>query len=625
MLLDADRSSLWWRTKENLHQKVFDYVEGVEKEEEVVFRNHVKHAKLYANCDLLGFRRSGQAFDRRMLNVVTENVTQSVVDTAGAIIGQNQPRPVFLTDYGDFSMQRKAKLLTQYMEGTFRSIKYYRESAKAFKDACIFGTGAVKFFPRDGKVMGERVLIDEIVVDEEECISTPRPRQIHQRKFVDRYVLAGLFPEHEDIIEESCAGRTRREHWAQFRALESHQVVVIESWRLSSSPGKNDGRHTIVTDKGVLFDEPWSHEWFPFAIFRWNELPTGFYGQGLVEQLSGKQLELNRINQFITLAHKLIASPRVFVDVASKILRTHIERSDVGQIIPYRGKPPVFMTPQAVGAEIYAYKQTVRSTMFEDAGISQMSAQAKTQPGVESAVAQRELVQRQQARFTDKEVQFEEMSLEATDRILRLSKLLHKGGTNPKAVFREKNFIKTIPWSDVDMEDDRFQMIAEASSILSKTPAGRKQDAIEMGQAGIVDQKTAVRLLAHPDIKYEESMVTASIEDIEAVIEQILEGGEFIPPDPMQDLQLGIKRMTMAYNKVRHRGAPESVLDDLRTWVQLANDMLMQAQQPPEMPMDPSAPMDPAAMATPAPMPMEQPQSAFAPTAMNIQATRIPV
>ena len=71
MLLDQDRSSLWWRSKEDAHQKVFDYVEGIEREQEVLFRNHVKHAKLYANCDLIGFRRSGQSHDRRMLNPVT--------------------------------------------------------------------------------------------------------------------------------------------------------------------------------------------------------------------------------------------------------------------------------------------------------------------------------------------------------------------------------------------------------------------------------------------------------------------------------------------------------------------------------------------------------------------------
>lgn len=618
-LLDRDRPSLWWRApKGEAHKRVIPYVEGVEHDQEAIFQGNVQHAKLYGNCDLLGWRQEGGTYKRRSLPYVTENVIRSVVDTWTSIIAKNQVRPEFTTDDGSWSLQRRAKKLSLYCSGVHQQMNYQMLSADAARDAAIFGTGLIKFYRCDDVVKAERVLVDEIIVDEGECSSSSMPRSMHQRKLMDPHVLLAKFPDAEEAIQASMGGE-----WAGYRDA-SQMVVVVESWRLPSGEDTGDGRHTICVEKGTLLEEEWRHEWFPFGIYRFNKLPVGFYGQGLVEQEVGLQLELNRLVQFIQVCHKLIATPRVYVDVASKILRSHMETSKIGQVIPYRGKPPIFQTPQAVGQEIYNRIQAVKTAMFELPGISGYAARGNKPAGVESAVALRELTARDASRLVVNELDFEQLCVDSTKVIVDLTREIAADGGRPLSVLRQASSLTRTDWASADMDDMDVRISVQAASILSRTPAGRLQAAIELGQAGVVDQKTAARLLNHPDIPYAMSMQTAATEAIEKVLERIHDG-DFTPPDSFMDLalcmELGTKNYLLALTK---EDVPESVLSDLRLFVEMAKEA-MQPQMdemangaPPEgMPdaMAPAPAIDPAS---------GQPSAAFADQAMQIQASRIP-
>ena len=98
-----------------------------------------------------------------------------MIDTIVSKVTKNKPKPTFLTDGGDWDLQQKAKKLTKYCEGIFYSTNMYREATRAFTDACIFGTGAVKFFKEDNEIKAERVLIDELKTDESESFTVSPP------------------------------------------------------------------------------------------------------------------------------------------------------------------------------------------------------------------------------------------------------------------------------------------------------------------------------------------------------------------------------------------------------------------------------------------------------------------
>jgi hypothetical protein len=576
--------------EDGTHNSVFGYVESLETEQEYVRELNSLHAQLYANHEVIGI---GGKFDRSTWNgrrsfAVTENVVASVCDTATAMIARNRPKPTFQTDGADWSTKQRAKKLEKFVLGLYQKHDIYALGVKVFRDATIFGTGFLKIFADDGDICVERVVPDDIVVDEREARDC-MPRQMHQRRFVNREVLKALYPDHVEAIESTPSV------YAGEQLAQSDQVAVLESWHLPSKPGAGDGRYACCIRNACLESKPYKFDYFPIIAFRWSEPIIGFYGQGLAELITGIQLRINRLNRFIDRCQDLIAVPRVFMDIAGKVPKAHLS-NEIGQIIPTRGgaKSVQFYTPPAVAPETYQRLADLKRSAFELAGISQLSAQSKKPADLASGAALREYNDIESARFAIQAQGFEELHMQIAQRLVWVAKGLYKG-KEAKVTFGTRKFVETIKWSEVDMEEDTFRIDIEAASIMSRTPAGRLDAAIEMYQYGAISNDEFRRLIGHPDLQREMDLETAAIEDIEATIEELLKG-EYHPPEPLQNLELGIKRIQMAYLQARRDGAPEDILEGFRIWLSTAQQQLAGAAPPAPPPgaMPPGMPMDPA-------------------------------
>jgi hypothetical protein len=313
--------------------------------------------------------------------------------------------------------------------------------------------------------------------------------------------------------------------------------------------------------------------------FRWSRPLTGFYGQGIAEELLDVQVRLNQLNRFIQKCQDLIAVPRVFVDVASKTLKVQLDNK-VGAIIPYRGKPPTFFTPQALSAEIYNERDRLVRDAFNRIGVSQLSAQSLKPAGLESAVALREFNDIEGQRFAIQAQRYEQWFKDLARKIIECGRDLYKRGKAPKTVYASRNLVEHIDWADVDMEEDRYALDIEAASILSMSPAARLQAVTELAQVGAIQQPEVRKLLRHPDLEHSDNIAYADFEDIEAVIEMLLDG-KYEPPEPFQNLELGIRRCQLAMLKAKREGAPEDILENFRTWVSQAERELTMSQAPP--------------------------------------------
>jgi len=617
----------WWQEPdEEMHEAVVAYVESIEEMQRYVHELNIRNAQLYGNVDLLGldWTLTQRDYSRKSLGRVTENIIQSVCDTATSMIAGNRARVTFQTDGAEFSVQRKARLLEKWIEGKFDETNFHREATRAFRDAVIFGTGALKIYEHAGDIRCERVIIDEIKIDEMECRAS-LPRQLHQVKMVDKEVLKADFPDFEKEIEESA--RDRVQDSGAYRNIDPNTAVCIESYHLPSKKGAGDGKRCISVDGATLLVENWKKDYFPFLFYRWSEPVCGFYGQGLSEQLTGIQLRINQLNEFIKQAQDLIAVPRVFVDLASKNLKMQLN-NDIGGIIHYRGKPPVFQTPQAVSPEIYTYKEALWRRGFEIAGISQMAATSKKPVGLESAVALREYNDIGTQRFSYNAQEYERLAPEAAKRYIDIARDIHGSGGECKSVFHAKKLVEKICFKEAAIDDGTYKIRLEPASILSRTPAGRSQQVVEWAQSGIIDTDEARRLLNHPDLERAADINNAAIEDIEATIEELLDG-QYKPPEPYQNLEMGIKRIQLAYLKARRDGAPEDILDDMRRWIEQADyELKLVAQQAQmdmmqaQMMMPPQA--SPPMAGGPAPGAGAPPAAALSPQSQLLKPTGIP-
>jgi len=568
----ADLNLKWQNTPdgEPVHTQVFGYVSEVERSQSDLFDRFNKLAFLYDSYSrsYLGDRRAKDA-------LVSENVIASNVDTVSAAISATEVRPRIMTDDADWSTQRRARKLEHYTSDLIRSHDVHKQARRGFKEGALKGTGLVKVYPdRFNRIQVERVLVDDIIVDNVEA-RLREPQQMHHRMFIDKEVLKSSFPDSSKDIDNMNVGSTTmgvQRLWADYRPIDDSEVVAIESWYLPLGVEGHDdykpGRHTICVDGADLLDEEWEKERFPFAVFKWSERPIGWYGIGGAERIAGHQRELNKTNWQIDRQIQQLAVPVTYIRPADAKLSIQTTNR-AGTFVVIKGEYPKTILPQAVSAEQYARREAIKASAFEEFGVSRMAASAAKPGGLDSGVALREYRDQTTQRFALQEQDFENYVLDIAWLMLDVCKDL--GDDAPEVVRRSRFGPKVIEWSDVDMGEVRVQMYA--ASALAKTPAGRTQLALEMAQAGVISQDEARRLMRHPDNERALSLYTSGIEALERIIEDILDG-ERLVPEPNQPLKLGIWRFTQAINLAESDGAPEEVIENLRTWLNTAAWML---------------------------------------------------
>lgn len=622
----------WWdASMDELARRVFENCAEIESQQWEIYDRFLRYACLYDPHERMGLGNVGldSMYGRIADSFVADNVCQNAVDTAASIISKNRPRIAVNTDGGNWSTQRRAKWLERWLEGYFRMTDFYAKAQEAFVDACVLGTGVLKIMPKPGGgVSLERVLIDEIIVDERACRGK-LPRFLHQRTFTDREELAALYPEYEaEIMDGSADDRVSvAGFWADYRPIELGHVVVVESWRLprrGPTGALTKGRHVKCIPGCVLLDEEWTFDEFPFLFYRWAERRTGFYGRGVVEELAGRQRHINRMNWQFDRRLQQLAVPRWMVHIPDAAMQVRLVNG-VGAVLPYTSKEPKVVTAQPVTDAEWMRLGSIVAGGLSQVGISALSARSAKPAGVESAVAMRELTDTEAERFARNVQRWEGLHVGGAMWGIRWAK---KADNNaPEVAWKAKSLTKLIKWSKVDLGDEPFALGLDAAGAIARTPAGRMQRVIELAQSGLIGNDEARRLLEHPDLQRAMSLANAAIEAAEHEIELMLEGESRVP-ETYLNLELTIGRVQQEYLIIRADGAPEEILELFRDFIEFGIEQLKMKQQPTgAMPGGPPGPpgMGPGPMPGPPGLPPGPPgplppQAALAASAMNLQA-----
>ena len=568
----------WWlASKNNLYQELFAYVSALDSRQAYREADDLRFARLYGNYQQMGlgaYSYSRIETSYSVSNRVTLNVIQSLIDTVVSKITKNKPKATFLTSGGDFSLQRKAKKLTKFVEGIYSYSEFYEKASMAFQDACIFGTGCIKIFIENGQIKTERVIISEIKVDDIEAYYG-KPRQIHQEKFIEKSVLKAMFPKHEAQID--VASYPDSQSYGQ-SATSKDMIKVIESWHLKSGPDAKDGKHTICISTVTLFEEDYEKDYFPFVFFKWGERPVGFFGQGLCEQLQGIQLEINKILRTIQVSMHLVSIPKLLVEASSKIVSSHLNNR-IGGVIKYAGTPPQYAPLGSIPPDLFSHLDRLYQRAYEISGISQLSAQSLKPAGLDSGKALREFNDLETERFMSVAKRYEKAFMDAAEIIIDMAKGLYESEGDFKVKAKDGKFVETISWKDVNMDADKYLMQIFPTSALSATPAARLADIQDLVGAGFIDKEDALKLLDFPDLEASMNLLNADSTNLEKIIETMMDKGEYFPPEPYQNLENAIRKTQQAYLMFKVQGAPEDRLEILRQFMEDCQNLLQRAQE----------------------------------------------
>lgn len=570
----------WWTKSKNvLAQDVFSYVKAMDQNQKYKQSQNIQNMRLYGDDQLFNLKNFAAyraEASSAVQNRVTLNVIRSMIDTVVSKITKNKPKPTFLTEGGDFSLQRRAQKLTQFVQGQFQACQFYAKAAIAFLDSCIFGTGVLKIFRDGNDIKVERVFPDEIKVDDSESIYG-EPRQMHQVKYVQKDVLKGMFPKKASEIDS--VNKNPSEDSSSTNAVDSDMIQVIESWHLKSSKDAKDGKHTICINNsynGALFEEEWKYDFFPFVFFRWGLRSLGFWGQGLSEQLTGIQLEINKILRTIQISMHLVSIPKIFVEANSQIVSAHLNNK-IGGIVKFLGTPPIPGSLGSIPAELFTHLDRLFSRAYEIAGVSSLSATSLKPAGLDSGKALREYNDLETERFMSVAQRYEQAFLDASKIMIQFARDIYENDQGYSVKVAKGSFISTIKWKDVNIEEDKYSMQVFPTSFLSSTPAGKLQDVQELIEIGFIGKEDGMKLLDFPDLKEFYNFNNAGVEDIERQIENMIDNNTYETPEPYQNLELGITKMQQAYLRFRSEGAPDSKLELFRRWIEDANGLIKKA------------------------------------------------
>lgn len=621
---NGDTLSQWWKAKSDkeLADSVIATTAYLKESQNFRQRQTAVYARLYGNMPLFNFigtnigrmdQQKGLPTDRPTFNLI-----QSAIDTLVSRLSQSRPAPTFLTDDGDYRERNLAKKLNKFVLGEFHQAHVYEKVTTMLRDALVTGTGCLKIYESGDNVVAlDRVLLTELFTDPNDSIYG-EPRQLFQVKLVDRQVLMELFPNKKAMLDKT--EKAFPDSGSDSSKSVADQIMVVESWHLRSGKKAKDGRHVICCANGVLLDEDYTKDKFPFIFLHFSPRMLGFWGQGLAEQLMGTQVEINSLLYTISRAIKVVGVPRVFVEMGSKVVKSQLN-NDVGTIVEYRGTKPSYEVAPAVPQEMYAQLQRLIEYGYQQAGVSQLDAGAKKPAGLESGEALRTYDDIASDRMAALSRRYDNVFIELAYMIVDLAKDIAERDGEYSTIYPSKNGVKMIDLPKASLLEHPYVIQVFNKSSLPRDPAGRLQKVVEMVQAGMISVPEGRRLLDYPDLDQVEKLDNAAEERILQILDEIIEDGKYTPPDPFTNIALAAELATKYINLYGQAKLEEERMEMLRTFFSQCL-ALQQAAQPPAPPMGPpglAAPGQPVP-SIPQAGPQPAPASPLVPNAVGPQA-----
>jgi hypothetical protein len=527
------------------------------------------------------------------------NIVKSAVETIAARVGSNRPRPRVLTTDGDHSLKVQAKKLQRFLDGVYTASDVYEISPDVFRDGMLSGTGVFGFDVDVARkcVKARRVYPLELLVDPVDAVDGD-PSMLTRIRFLDRDDLIEAWPDHEEAIvaarvfgpDESSTTR-----FAHLAAANPRVVRVGYGWRRASYTADGEqiaGRFVMAVGSAVLIDRPWPHDYFPFSRFHFTKPLRGWWGAPAATEIRPLEQEFNRLLQQAQAAMRVAGGPIVLTPKSAKV-KTAKLTDQPGAVVEYEGNipPSVVTVSNPVSPQILSQAWQLYAKAFEIVGTNQLNAAAVKPAGIESGRALEQLGEETSARFKQVSQHFEHVvAVDCSRQFIRaaaeLDAALKERGEAEGYVLRSrqgKQMLK-LKWADAALSPDDFFVDTFPVGLLPALPAGRIQAVEEYMRLGLIDSTIAAELLEFPDLDSVSNPVRADFHLLEKQIEQMLEDGEDVLPDPRQNLKRALTYGTFCLLKGLHDKVPEERLDLLRAFLAECEQLL--APPPPEPALD---------------------------------------
>ncbi len=597
----------WWeKSGEDLAQSLGAVFRVVRDENQWRTDADEYHWGLYEGTGVGGVKTKSNKGMTYCNATLPDNVCKMAVDTLTAKVATIRPIPQVLPSRGNWKDHRRARKMRQFIEGEFyRQGIHERVASRIIKDAQIARAGAVQVDIDGKKPSVKRVHIWTLFVDDWDA-EFGEPLTMMRLHTWDRGTAIRKFGKtkalKEKIRESGRFSSTTSLNRDEERASTVDRVELLEAWhRCCEDHGKDAdehdcvGRHVIICDGAVLFEEEWPHDYFPIEFLMYDTPNTGFWGSGLVQTLEGYQSSIDQANEKLDEQYRASGKGVILRD-GSGIFKSEV----VNGLFTWHAKPgpygPEVFELDLVNEHMRARPAELIERALNAAGISQMSAQSQKPAEVESGIALQTLDDIESQRHIVFGRRFESWCMGVARLLIECVKKIAKKHGDYAVDVPMKGHYLPLKWQDVVI--DGFQLQMQSVGQLYMSFAGRLDKLKSLFEMGAIDRGTFMRHLDAGDVQLELDMETVD----KLIVDEMLEAMLDVDDEPANDndraykaphkylpLQWAHKRAHQKRLQAEMEGAPVHVLRLLGRFIDDC-DYLMQKAPTGAAPADPMAP-----------------------------------
>jgi hypothetical protein len=539
------------------------------------------------------------------------NKAYEYVETYVSKIGaEDAPQPALMVTDGDWDLKRRVTLNSRLLEaeydqrqGVFANLHALAHQALRIA-AGATGSVAAKIYPwpKENRVVVELHDTLDMFLDDTE-LSYGVPRTYGEVTWWPPYRLAENYPEHEKEIQNGIEDRKDRGGLVFQGSTQRAQLVPVwEAWAVSLGPD-SPGRHIMTLRDGtVLVDEEWESDEPPFAFLHTSPSMAGFWSIPMMDVAYEEILKVNEILQACDLAHTNTDKQIHYVYEPGL--------NDINDVLNVEGIKIVRMkTPNAVvHVENPAPFNRIDLDLLHEheagiaraLGIDEMHSAAKSQPGLPSAVAQREAGARFDNRFAAAHRAYTQwVAVDIGRHVLKAQRELYKDNKAFTRKWTGEMFSKEIAAKDLlDLDLEILQVRIKPISEKKNTPEERVQYATELLEQGVIPYEAYMAALEHYDVPGETRVIKTQRRWVAWQIDNWLmtdenEPVEYQGPRPWMRKSDAMVQVVDALMEAEISGVPTERLQHFLDFIaELAAAMQMEVA-PPQAPAPPLGSMPP--------------------------------